>query len=118
MPWRNFEGLPSVLSRGDWGFARTFPDGSRIWFDPGVPFDPAEATHIAICLYGVRNLPLRAPGRVQDGPAWSWDGDAERPTLTPSILCRIDRMDGSPPVEVWHGWLRAGVFVSVTEAGG
>jgi hypothetical protein len=29
---------------------------------------------------------------------WGWDGNEDRPTITPSIHC-IDR---------WHGWLEAG----------
>lgn len=33
---------------------------------------------------------------------WTWDGNRERPTVSPSIL----HMDGCR----WHGFLRAGVF--------
>jgi hypothetical protein len=38
------------------------------------------------------------------GPQWTWDGNREAPTLTPSVQqvggCR------------WHGWLRAGEWVT------
>lgn len=33
-------------------------------------------------------------------PTWQWDGNADKPTLTPSINCR----------GCWHGWLTAGEF--------
>lgn len=32
---------------------------------------------------------------------WSWDGNEEQPTLTPSLNCGPDH---------WHGFLTAGVF--------
>lgn len=45
---------------------------------------------------------------------WTWDGNREAPTLTPSLGCYPTRgkassigMDG---VYHWHGHLRAGVF--------
>lgn len=31
---------------------------------------------------------------------WAWDGNFEKPTLSPSINC----------VGCWHGWLQSGVF--------
>lgn len=34
--------------------------------------------------------------------SWKWDGNREKPTVTPSIL----HMEGCR----WHGYLRAGVF--------
>lgn len=37
-----------------------------------------------------------------DGPSWEWDGNAEHPTLVPSVN----------HIGHWHGWLRAGVWVS------
>lgn len=50
--------------------------------------------------------------RTDDNPTWRWDGNVERPTLSPSIRI-LDRYYGDPQAtEVWHGWLRAGVFVS------
>jgi Family of unknown function (DUF6527) len=43
----------------------------------------------------------------ESGPLWSWNGDRERPTLSPSIL----RTGGSGCT--WHGFLTEGVFRSV-----
>jgi hypothetical protein len=41
------------------------------------------------------------PGHV--GPSWGWDGNLDKPTLTPSVH----------HVGHWHGWVRAGRMVSV-----
>ncbi len=54
--------------------------------------------------------------QVVHGPApgeqvWGWDGNEERPTITPSILA-YDRDAPGQRVEHWHGWLRAGRFES------
>lgn len=38
-----------------------------------------------------------------DHPSWEWDGNVDKPTLSPSIH-RVGH---------WHGWLRAGRFESV-----
>lgn len=35
------------------------------------------------------------------GASWSWDGDDQRPTLTPSLHA----------VGIWHGWVRGGELV-------
>lgn len=47
-------------------------------------------------------LPIVTERRPETSPAWTWDGNREAPTLTPSVLqvggCR------------WHGWLRAGLW--------
>lgn len=41
------------------------------------------------------------------GPRWGWNGDAERPTFTPSVLCTSNR--AVPPVtpENLNEWQRA-----------
>ena len=39
------------------------------------------------------------------GPRWHWDGDREKPTLTPSLV--LNPKDGGYH---WHGFLKAGVF--------
>jgi hypothetical protein len=43
-------------------------------------------------------LPLRKGG-------WNWDGNAEKPTVTPSIHTH----------GVWHGFVRAGELVEATQ---
>jgi hypothetical protein len=44
------------------------------------------------------------PFKPQPSPSWTFDGNTDKPTLSPSVLqvggCR------------WHGWLRAGIWVS------
>ena len=39
-----------------------------------------------------------APSHLKDEPSWEWDGNREKPTLTPSVWCKGR----------WHGWFRAG----------
>lgn len=46
-------------------------------------------------------LPL---DRDSKHPSWSWDGNLEKPTLTPSVL----QIGGCQ----WHGWLRNGEWVT------
>jgi hypothetical protein len=47
--------------------------------------------------------PVPQTGRpVNGGHSWEWDGNEDRPTLTPSVNS----------VGCWHGWIRAGRMVS------
>lgn len=45
------------------------------------------------------------------GPRWGWNGEAERPTFTPSVLVRYDGadagQDGAPPA-VCHSFVTDG----------
>lgn len=44
-------------------------------------------------------------------PTWRWDGNADAPTLTPSINCRTKTSTGEEAAGCgWHGWLTAGEF--------
>ncbi|MBD3571621.1 hypothetical protein EJ082_01340 [Brevundimonas diminuta] len=66
---------------------RSYPDGSV----GGIAF---------ICPCGCKRegyLPVKPD---DPGPRWDWNGDRERPTLTPSVLFR----GGCE----WHGFLTAG----------
>ena len=51
--------------------------------------------------HGVINLRPVAPGQEQH-PSWEWDGNLEKPTLTPSV-----HLPGR-----WHGWFTAGRMIS------
>lgn len=44
--------------------------------------------------------------RVAGPPAWTWDGNREKPTVSPSILHTTPGGCG------WHGFLRNGEFTS------
>lgn len=45
-------------------------------------------------------------------PVWQWDGNREKPTLTPSILIYQLDENGNVTGEHWHGYLTEGVFRS------
>ena len=48
---------------------------------------------------------MAVPAYVTDNrPVWQWDGNREKPTLSPSIGC------GPRPDFHWHGYLKAGRF--------
>lgn len=48
---------------------------------------------------------------VDGSRGWTFDGNREKPTLTPSILAKKIKHDGQW-FESWHGYLTAGRFVS------
>jgi hypothetical protein len=58
----------------------------------------------------LHGLPINAPGEaLPDGvgrPMWTWDGNEEKPTLTPSVLTWRGKVENRQ--EVWHGFIRAG----------
>ena len=46
-------------------------------------------------------------------PTWTWDGNREAPTCTPSILIyQMEEATGQRVGEHWHGFLTAGEFRS------
>lgn len=47
---------------------------------------------------------IRRGQKIAD--SWEWNGDMEKPTLSPSI--NINRL---PTSCGWHGWLRDGVWI-------
>lgn len=77
--------------------------------DPGDFYfftDERGQKMFASCLPNRVNLcipirPLIDP-KINGGHSWEWDGNEQQPTLNPSVNC----------VGVWHGWVRAGRFVS------
>lgn len=62
-----------------------------------------------VCPYPLYQPCLRAasPVRHPGVHVWAWDGDTERPTLTPSYLARLPWGDDQRLVRV-HLYLRAG----------
>lgn len=56
-----------------------------------------------VCLPNECTAILRLmPKTDMEQPAWQWDGNEDKPTLTPSV-----NAEG-----IWHGWVRAGRLVS------
>ena len=49
-----------------------------------------------------RNIAPPPEAPETDRPFWTWDGNREKPTLTPSIGA------SAPPPYKWHGFLKAG----------
>lgn len=62
---------------------------------------------------GVCSMPIAPAPANSNGARWTWDGDRERPTLTPSIHCVALRSDGSIEPGVgcgFHGHMTRGVL--------
>jgi hypothetical protein len=64
----------------------------------------AQTAFIYLCLPGEKNLTAVEVTRGAPGGnrVWGWDGNEDKPTLTPSIHA----------VGSWHGYLRAGRLCS------
>lgn len=82
----------------------------------GVQGYPTATAHIIFeCPNRKRCAVLLGPSHVprpKDGALniWAWDGNIERPTITPSINC-IAEKDGKPTGGCgWHGFITAGVI--------
>lgn len=45
--------------------------------------------------------------RNPNSPLWTWNGDVDRPTLTPSLLYTVEFGDGRPS-KVCHSFIRDG----------
>lgn len=62
--------------------------------------------------HSIRARELTAAGE-HDGPGWSWNGDAQRPTFSPSVLVSYDGADagrdGAPPA-VCHSFVVDGAM--------
>lgn len=49
-------------------------------------------------------VPIKPNANPPHNRGWSWDGNVQAPTLSPSILCHGCE---------WHGYVRAGKLVGV-----
>lgn len=64
---------------------------------------------------GVHMLPVS--GDANGRPVWTWDGNLEAPTLSPSIATKIHPYDEqSRPLGFCHSYLRGGVFEFLTDS--
>lgn len=77
----------SRKQQGEW-------EGACIWIK--VPYDPTHSGHPWHCLSVYR------AGEPKPPHGWLWDGNLDRPTLSPSIAC------GDPEARDWHGHMREG----------
>jgi len=75
-----------------------------------APVEPGtDAANVHRFAFGCRSRPdrmcsvnLRGRGHDMAKRSWTWDGDFNRPTLSPSINCE----------SCWHGFIVAGVFLT------
>lgn len=56
---------------------------------------------------GLHILPVNSSTK---SPSWTWDGNLDAPTLSPSILTHTKPYVDGRPTGVCHSFLRAGVF--------
>jgi Family of unknown function (DUF6527) len=90
---------------GDWCFT---DNDSVIWLV--IPVDPLSGDNggktiirLPIAINGISNYPYD-----DKHPTWDWDGNKEKPTLSPSI--RTFGNKGMP--DRWHGFLRQGKLIT------
>lgn len=86
------------ISKDDFHVRRDLAPGTFAW--SGDP--PTGIWSVCPCGCGTRTL---LPVQREDGKGWRWDGNEDRPTLSPSIFHHT----GDGPH--WHGFLRDGVWV-------
>lgn len=66
-------------------------------------FSASEDYLLFVCPCGCGSTACLSLDRAKQTPAWTWDGNRDQPTLHPSIR----QMKCG-----WHGWLRAGQWVT------
>jgi len=93
---KNLDEFDRISKVGDWCFVST------------------DETYIAIRLgedfmTGVCILPIVKIGSSKENflAAWDWNGDKEKPTLTPSIL---HWGNGRKNPSTWHGYMTDGIL--------
>lgn len=96
----NREGMPPLES-GQWAWVVNEEGQDPFYLVFGCPC----GDNCGGASFAHNNYIAVTRGKSKDPHQWSWDGDWDTPTLTPSI----QRRGGCS----WHGYLRKGVFVSV-----
>ena len=66
---------------------------------------------------GRQTLKAVLPGRHYatcpvDAGGWKWNQSTDQPTLSPSVRVSIPEPGTGKALELWHGWLRNGEWVS------
>lgn len=72
--------------------------------DHGTTYVALQFICLGCALFGGTGLHMLPVNSPYHPPSWDWNGDQEKPSLSPSILTRIG--DG----QVCHSFLRDGVF--------
>ena len=92
------------------------PIGTFDVIDGAVEGQPGATAHIQfVCPNGKRCAVLLGPSFVPKATedalnVWGWNGDHERPTLTPSVNC-LSEKNGKPTGGCgWHGFIIDGEF--------
>jgi len=63
--------------------------------------------HFCAVLLGPKPVRSPAPDRLH---IWGWDGNMDKPTITPSINCVAEKDGKSTGGCGWHGFITAGVI--------
>lgn len=67
-----------------------------------APYDSSPPTHIWLAVPSTKRQAGWESARLPiTGGGWTWNGDIDKPTLSPSVHT----------VGVWHGWVRDGQLV-------
>ena len=56
--------------------------------------------------WGIHSIPIEPVGH--EGPSWSWDGNEDSPTVSPSISTK--HVEDGKLVEHFHCWIKNGVI--------
>lgn len=92
--------VPIILVEDIEAFAFAKP-GTAEWYANAYGNENAGLIYVCPCGCGnVSAIPVRLGEKVQG--SWQWNGDVEKPTLSPSIQKKNCN---------WHGYLTDGVFV-------
>lgn len=88
-------------------YRRDLPDGMASWSTRYAKPEEMGALNF-VCPCGckrVHSLEVVRNAAEKQERQWIWDGNVDRPTLSPSINSTVERGGCG-----WHGWLTAGVF--------
>lgn len=85
------------------------PPGAFEFYSRG---DEESAGILFMCPCGCGQMHAIGFGK-SERPSWGWNGEREKPTVTPSVLIyQMEKGTGKRIGEHWHGWLTDGVWRS------
>ena len=96
LPMRRRENAGDIERVGDFRFVSDDVINLAIPFRP----DGKGGWRWTMCVVPITRKPVAEKNEGE----WSWDGNAERPTLEPSIHM----------IGVWHGWVKGGRLVEAS----